>query len=142
MTTIWHDTAKTGQKGFFFKMHLSSFWISFTMIIKPMWIISLFALLNFFYFLSLYISWEEQITIFRHCWQMLQISMPIHHLHLDWTDLAVNGICLFWQLNGIWGVGVVPSPLRSQELQKVWPWNFYQMLLFIKRHEIEKNFLT
>ena len=53
--------------------------------------------------------------------------------------LTVNGICLFWQLNGIWG-GVVPPPLRSQELQKVWPWNFYQMLVYIRRHEIKKIF--
>ena len=36
--------------------------------------------------------------------------------------------------------GVVPPPLRSQELQKVWPWNFYQMLVFIRRHEIKKFF--
>ena len=60
------------------------------------------------------------------------------HLYL-WVFkvLTVNGICLFWQLNGIWGV-VVP-PLRSQELQKVWPWNFYHMLVSIRRQEIKKN---
>ena len=53
--------------------------------------------------------------------------------------LTVNGICLFWQLNGIWGV-IPPPPQRSKELQKVCPWNFYQILLSIRRHEITKIF--
>ena len=31
-------------------------------------------------------------------------------------------------------------PPRSQELQKLWPWNFYHMLVSIRRYEIKKAF--
>ena len=41
--------------------------------------------------------------------------------------LSVNGICLFWHLNGIWGEG--GYHLRSQKLQTAWLWNFYHLLV-------------
>ena len=49
--------------------------------------------------------------------------------------LTVNGICLFWQLNGIWGGG--NTLLISQKLQKVWLWNFYHVLVPIRRYKID-----
>ena len=51
------------------------------------------------------------------------------------STLTVNGICSFWQCNSIWG-----GHLRSRKLLNVWPWNFYQMLPTMRRHEIKKIF--
>ena len=69
---------------------------------------------------------------------LLGATETTFHSSEKWKILTVNGICLFWQLHGIWGM--VPPPMRSQELQKLWPWNFYQILVSTRRHEIKKIF--
>ena len=66
----------------------------------------------------------------------------LHEFKLLWGYISGRtwffDICIFCQLNGIWGV--VPTPPKISGTTKGMTMNFYQMLVFIRRHEIKKFF--
>ena len=55
--------------------------------------------------------------------------------------LTVNGICLFWQLNGIWG-GVVPPPPKISGTTKGMTMKFLPDVGIHKGARNQKKFLT
>ena len=83
--------------------------------------------------LPLISNWTSDIKSFN----MIPWYLPRYARKM--FSLTVYGICLFWQLNGIWGDR--KKTLRSRKLEKVWLWIFDHMFMPIWRHKI-KNKLT
>ena len=125
---------------------LCLFFCLFTQILTPLWV---FEPSKTIYSLFQRLVCSGSITAYRKQKRaqfriMVIRSLGVLNCHaLCNNEARKYGICHFWQLNCFFGGGVlsdgVPPPLRYQELQKLYSWKFYQMLLSIRRHEIKKN---
>ena len=67
-----------------------------------------------------------------------------NQLNSIYTYIGKAIICLYMHCNGpkFWsyrGGGWKNPLLRSWKLQRVWQWNFHQILVSIRRHEIDKK---
>ena len=85
-------------------------------------------MLSYKIFLTLFITYKlnDIITL-----SLLPfIPNPCQLISISKSDTLLPDICLYWQLNGIWGISGTTKGMAI---------NFYQMLVSIRRHKIKKN---
>ena len=87
-----------------------------------------------------FIQSSEVVWVLAHLRTFALAELERKWKPVEYDALTVNVISLFRQFNDIWRGW--KHPIRSRELQKIWLWNLYQMLVSIRRHKIKKIKIT